>query len=203
MDDQAQEKTDSPDEEKAVSPEELEEAKKKTGLREQAQNEELIEEAKDSEGEDEHDVPSFFIEEGKREKIEIDILFDPKTGRIVSVSRVGIGVDFSEFEHLKHVVEWFEFAVPNYEDLSKYRQRSSIYHRDAGRTLVDGTQLRNFFLVWHMKDWSWRMKDGSKIELSFLSEGQLSEESRALVYALPPILVDVVMTSFERNVVMT
>jgi hypothetical protein len=147
--------------------------------------------------------PSFFIDEKDRQRIELDILCDKKTGKIESISRANIGIDFTQFKYFSHTVEWFEFSVPTYEDMASYRQRSSIYRREAGKMLVDANQLRNFFIVWHLKDWSLRDSRGNKVELSFTDEGALDNATIKVVYKTPPTLLDVLMTTFEKEVVLT
>jgi hypothetical protein len=86
--------------------------------------------------------------------------------------------------------------------MSTYRQRSSIYRREAQQVIVDKLQLRNFMLVWHLKDWNLTDEDGKKVALTLDSNGSLSEESLAMVYAISPTLLDVVMTIFEKDVLL-
>jgi hypothetical protein len=97
----------------------------------------------------------------------------------------------------------FEFSIPNYEDMSSYRQRSAVFRREAGQTIVDKLQLRNHLLVWHLKGWNLTDDDGKKIPLTFDPNGSMSEESLSLVYAMSPTLLDVVMTVFEKDVLLT
>jgi hypothetical protein len=148
-------------------------------------------------------VPSFFVEPTDRVRLDFDLLYDRKTKRIASVARTGLGIDFTELQFYGHTVEWFEFSLPNYEDMSTYRQRCSSYRRDAGKVVVDAIQLRNFLIVWHLKDWSLRDKDGKKIELKFNKEGALEEDSIKKVYQVPPTFIDVVMTNFEKEIILT
>jgi len=147
--------------------------------------------------------PSFFIEEGDRHRVQVDILYNPTNGQIVSISRSNLGLDFSAFTALKFSSEWFEFSIPSYEDMATYRQRSSSYRRDANKVLVDGIQLRNFLLVWHLKDWSMRDRAGQKVALDFAATGALSDESVKRVYKTLPTLVDVVLTILEKDILLT
>jgi len=145
-------------------------------------------------------MPSFFIQSTDRQRIEIDVLFDKKTGKLTSFSRTGLGLDFTQFEYFGHTVEWFEFSIPTYEDITTYRQRCSVYRREAGKMLVDSVQIRNFLLVWHLKDWSLRGADGKKVELVHTDEGALNDESIKRVYKLPSALLDVLLTAFEKDI---
>jgi len=144
--------------------------------------------------------PSFFIKKTARHIVKLDVLSDREDGRVVSVSKAGLGIDFeADFPFLTHSELVFEFSVPNYEDMSTYRQRSSMFRREAQQVIVDKLQLRNFLLVWHLKGWNLTDDEGKKIELAFDPNGSLSEESLAMVYAMSPTLLDVVMTMYEKD----
>ena len=69
--------------------------------------------------------------------------------------------------------------------------------------IVDRLNLRNFLLVWHLKDWNMTDEEGKKVDLMFDPNGSLSEESLAMVYALSPSLVDVVLTGFEKDILLS
>lgn len=147
-------------------------------------------------------APSFFMETDERVRVEVDILSNKKTGAIKSVSRKGMGIDFSSFTHLRHQEVWFEFSQPTYEQLSMYRQRSSTYQRSVGQMLVDKIGLRNYLLVWHLKDWSVTGKDGQKVKLDFDEDGSLDEKSIRRVYSVQPVVMDVVLTVFEKEIML-
>jgi len=184
-------------------------ADKRSGIKEVAQNEEVIaiekEKAEAKKSEDKPVAkPSFFVKKSSRHIILMDVLTSKDDGRIVSVSRSGLGINFEQdFPFMLHTELRFEFSLPNYEDMSTYRQRSSVYRREAQQVIVDRLQLRNFLVVWHLKDWSLTDDNGSKIELRFDDNGSMSEDSLALVYALSPTLLDVVMTIYEKDVLLT
>lgn len=172
--------------------------------KEAAVNAEGIEAEKDKETDDtsESQQPSFFVDESRVE-VQVDVLSSPSSGRIMSVSRAGLGLDFSQFGHLSHSVETFEFSTPTYEQLAMYRQRSAVYRREVGQMIIDKIALRNYFLVWHLKDWSLRDRHGDKVELEHDKDGSLTDASAKKVYALQPILLDVVLTVFERDIMLT
>ena len=183
---------------------EIEAAEKLGGKVEIAMDEMAIEKATGKESQvEESVVPSFFVDENEKVRMEFDVLCDKNTKKISLVARTGMGLDFTQLQYFGHTVEWFEFSVPTYEDLSTYRQRSSVYRRDAGKVLVDAIQLRNFFLVWHLKDWSLRKANGEKVVLGFTPEGALDEDSIKLVYQMPPTMIDVILTSFEKEIIST
>jgi len=180
---------------------------KRTGIRDIAQNPDDIAAAKiNSEivKSEKKDVkPSFFIKRSARHIVKLDILTSKEDGRIVSVAKNGLGIDYEEdFPFMNHTKLEFEFSIPNYEDMSTYRQRSSVYRREAQGMIVDRLQLRNFLLVWHLKRWNLTDDEGKEIELSFDPNGNLSEESMSIVYAVSPTLMDVVMTTYEKEVLL-
>jgi hypothetical protein len=138
----------------------------------------------------------------KRMKIEIDILSLKETGKIVSVSRSGLMDLEKEIPFLFYRKEYFEFTVPTYEDMSSYRQRCGMWRKEAGQMLVDRLQLRNFFLVWHLKDWSLIGKDGKKIELIHDKDGSMSAESIKVMYSVQASILDIVLTAFEKDILL-
>jgi len=191
------------------SPEEVAEEKViiagNDGVTDGAKNVDVLAAALDAEGDDDDEefIPSFFIEEDDRHRVELDCLFEKATKRITSVTRSGVGIDFAKYKSLHHTEEWFEFSVPDYEDVSKYRQRSTVYRQNSGVPVVDSVQVRNFLLVWHLKDWSLRDRNGEKVKLEFEDAGSLTDESVRLVYSLPSAIIDVMLTILERDVLLS
>lgn len=148
-------------------------------------------------------LPSFFVKKSDRHRVEVDILSSTRDGKIVSVSRVGLGLNFQkEFPYLRHERVWFEFSLPNYEDMTTYRQRSASWKREAQQTIVDKLALRNFMLVWHLKDWSLADESGNKVVLEQEESGALTDDSVAKVYAVSPTLIDVVLTLLEKDILL-
>jgi len=181
---------------------------KRSGVKEQAANADVMaiekEKSDDSEKPRVAAKPSFFVEEDKNHRVDVDILSNVETGQVVSVSRTGLGINFEdEFGYLHHERVWFEFTTPTYEDMSTYRQRSGVYRQQAGSVIIDKLQLRNFLLVWHLKDWSLTDVDGNKVELTHENSGALSDASMKKVYGLHPTIIDVVLTTFEKDILLT
>jgi len=177
---------------------------KRTGIKEAAVNAGAMAVEKDKPVTEKKDaMPSFFVDKAERRKIDVDILSSKDDGRILSVSWTGLGIDFSaEKVYLRHDVVWFDFTIPSYEDMFSYRQRSAKFHKEAGQLLVDKLQLRNFFLVWHLKDWSLTDKDGNKVELKHDDDGSLDSESLKKVYAIHPTMLDIVLTRYEKDLLL-
>ena len=185
------------------------EAEKRSGVKEMAQNADVMA-IEQGMAEQVKDVkkplakPSFFVKKDFRNTIEVDVLTSGEDGRIVSVSRTGLNIDFAnDFPFMAHTVLKFIFSMPNYEDMSTYRRRSGVYRREAQQVIVDKIELRNHLLVWHLKDWNLTDGDGKKIELKSNENGALSDESEAIVYALSPTLLDVVMTILEKDALLS
>jgi hypothetical protein len=181
----------------AVDPE----AEKRSGVKEMAHNADAIVDAKPGKT---AAKPAYFIKKSARHKVVMDVLTSTEDGRVVSVSKAGLGIDFEkDFPLMTHAKLIFEFSLPNYEDISSYRQRSSVYRREAQQVIVDKMQFRNFLMVWHLKDWNLTDDDGKKLELICDKNGSLSDESLAVVYAMSPTLMDVVMTAYEKDILLT
>ena len=183
-------------------------AEKLSGIKEVAKNEEVMAIAQDKVAvgkvaEKPAAKPSFFVKKTARHTISVDVLTSKDDGRIVSVSRTGLGIDFGkDFSYMVHTKLDFFFSMPNYEDMSTYRQRSSVYRKEVQQMMVDKLSIRNFLLVWHLKDWNMTDEAGNKIVLTFDHNGTLSDESTAAVYALSPTLMDVVMTVLEKDLLL-
>lgn len=177
---------------------------KRSGIKDMSIDEDAMAMEKEKNVSPEKDaVPSFFIEKSDRRRLEIDILSSKEDGKIVSVSRGGLGLDFKkDFDYLHHDRAWFEFTVPSYEDMSTYRQRCAIYRKEAGQMLVDRLQLRNFMLVWHLKDWSLTDKAGKKVALEHDDDGSLSDKSLKNVYLVHPTIIDIVLTIAEKDLLL-
>lgn len=149
-------------------------------------------------------LPSFFVDKTSMHRIEVDILSSKEDGKIMSISRVGMGLDFeNDFNYLRHSKEWFEFTIPTYEDMSSYRTRCATYHREVGQMLVDKLKLRNYMLVWHIKNWSLTDKSGNKIVLTHDADGSLDDASMKVVYSVHPTILDVILTILEKDVLLT
>jgi len=186
----------------------LREAEESTGIKESGVDQDALDKSKsdsdsDSDSDDQGDsLPSFFVEEDDRVRISVDVLFDKKNGRLVGVSRSGSLGDSEDFNMFGFTTEWFEFTPVGYEDMANYRQKCSVFRKDANRLLADPISLRNFLIVWHLKDWSMKGRDGKKIELNFLDNGALGDGGIKSVYKMHTTLLDVVVTLFEKDMMM-
>lgn len=142
-------------------------------------------------------APSFFMDDGQTVKIDLDIWSDPDTGRILSVTKRG-EIDSEAME--KYVLKtehWFEFSVPNFDDVCIYRQKSSRY---LGKEQVTDINLfRNFILLGHLQGWSLSDKNGNPVEVKREKDGSLSLETVGWINKLHTVVWDIVFTLFERQ----
>lgn len=187
--------------------EDLRQAENSTGIKDAGHNEDAISgvaETQDEQTEEQAEpdiVPSFFVSDEDRIRITVDVLYDKNTGNLVSVSREGV-IDPDQFSTFGHTTEWFEFKPVGYEEMSDYRQRCSEFHQNANRMLTNPVKVRNFLIVWHLKDWSLRDRNGNKVELTFNKQGALDDDTINKVYRINPTLLDVVLTLFEKDMMM-
>jgi len=193
-----------------LTEEQLRENDERMGIRDAAVDTDALAEAEEQGGEAapaEPALPVFFIEGDELSRVEVDILYEKSTGKVKSVSKVELGrlagIDFGSYKHLAHSVEWFDFSTPNYDDMATYRQRSSSYVTSANRMIIDAVKMRNFLLVWHLKAWSLRGSDGKVIELEHDEDGSLTSATIKRVYSVPATILDVVLSIFEKDVLLT
>lgn len=147
--------------------------------------------------ETEKHAPSFFLEEGQRVRVDVDIISNPENGKIMSVVKSGLFESKELSDLLVKTSQWFEFTIPTFEEISLYRQQSSRYIRREN--VVDINSFRNFIIIGHLKDWSLTDKSGEKVVLEKEADGQLTKESLALVNRVHVVIWDVVMTLLERE----
>jgi hypothetical protein len=188
-------------EEKETKEEIIEKADKVEGVKEEAISESVVKSDSDKPVEAKVKRPSFFIQEDDRAKVEVDVMFEKDTGKIVGVTKTG-GMDL-DLLSISSTSEWFEFTIPSYDNMTTYRQRATRFDRELNRTIVDNMRLRNFLIVYHLKDWSMTDRDGNKIELTHEENDALTNESIDQVYSIFPTLLDVVLTLYERDVLIT
>lgn len=143
------------------------------------------------------ELPDYFIDPDEKHKIEAHVVFKKSNGKLLKVVGTTEGANFDD--DVGVAKEWFIFTQPTYDDMATYRQRCTIYSQSAQRMVVDGTQLRHYLLVWHLKDWSLKdRKTGLKIELVHDKAGTLSDESLKAVTNRHPAIIDAAMSQFER-----
>lgn len=150
--------------------------------------------------------PSFLVEENQIVRIDVDVLSDPQTGKILAVFKSGLypdeegpedGNKTSVDDFVVKTKQWFDFSIPNYEEISMYRQQSSRYVNKE--TVIDINTFRNFILIGHLRDWSLTDKNGQKIMFERDLEDRISKDGFKVVNRIPVIIWDVVLTLFEKE----
>jgi len=139
-------------------------------------------------------APIVFMDEGQTADIEIDVISDSSTGKISYVFPKGTAKPedekFFSFTPFK-----FTFSAPNWEQVSLYRQRSSM--NPQGR--LDKNTFRTHLLINHLKSWDIKDSKGNVVELDFDAVGELTKESLVNVNRVPPVILDCVMVMVERE----
>jgi len=69
--------------------------------------------------------------------------------------------------------------------------------------VVDRTQFRSFLLIWHLKSWSLRNRNGEKVELEFDEDGSLAEATLGRLNKALSSMLDVVLTLLERELLIS
>lgn len=150
--------------------------------------------------------PKFFVKPERRRRIEVEILSDPKTGDIQMIAPKSEALKALRLERLGefvHTSHWFEFSIPDYQQMTEYRERCSIVREENEKIFVDPIRLRQFIIIRHLKEWSLTDENGDPCPLVRNVDGSLTSESQDVIYSLPSILVDVVMTAYERDVLLS
>lgn len=148
-------------------------------------------------------TPKLFITGDEEINVEVDVIFNNVDGDILSVVVAELELDVEKIKAIFGYERYkFVFTRPTYDKLNRYRQKSSEFNQEARVTVINQLKLRDFFLVYHLKDWNIKDENGNKIELEFEPNGTLTDETIDIVYGLHPSILDVVITSFERKLLL-
>lgn len=151
--------------------------------------------------------PSLFFKKDSKIEISVDGYHSNETGELQFVLLSNKNEkdkeeekETKELEKLFTKINYkFWFSRIPYDKLNRYRSRSMIYNSEDQNNTINELKLREFFLVFHLVDWDLKDENDKKIELKFDTNGALSDETLNLIYELPSILIDTVLTSFERK----
>jgi len=143
--------------------------------------------------------PQLFIKAEELINIDIEVVFDPYEGDIYSISQPGM-LDASQLESLKVAQYYFKFRPVTYDDMHKYRKEASVYDPKAGELIINRLQLRTFFLINHLRETNLVDSEGNKFVIEIDEEtNNMSLQSIMQIFQTVPALLDVVMTLFERK----
>jgi hypothetical protein len=146
-------------------------------------------------------TPFLFFKKDNRIEIAIDGYHSNETGELQFVlTPDNDEFDQKELESLFTKVTYkFWFSRVPYNKLNRYRSRSMIYNSEDQNNTINELQLREYFLVYHLVDWDLKDEEGNKVELTFDPNGALSDKTLDVIYSLPSILIDAVLTNFEKK----
>lgn len=146
-------------------------------------------------------APFLFFNKNNRIEISVYGYHSQETGELqFAVLEENKDVATEELEKIFTKVNYkFWFSRCPYDKLNRYRSRSMIYNSEDQNNTINELQLREYFLVYHLVDWNLKDENGEKIELKFDPNGALSDETLELIYTLPSILIDIVLSSYEKK----
>ena len=94
----------------------------------------------------------------------------------------------------------FRFSRVPYNRLNVYRQQSMKYNTAERASNVDLLKLREYFWMFHLREWNLEDEHGERVPLVVDPDGTLSSESLRKLYELPASLLDTVIALFERRI---
>jgi hypothetical protein len=145
-------------------------------------------------------IPKLFIKEEDFTEIDVDVLFDAESGEIYSITQAGM-IDTEELSVLVNQKYTFKFKQITYDDMQKYRRGASFFAPQSGEMVINRMTLRQLFLMNHLVDTDIPDEDGSKFEIEIDEEtGIMNGDTASKLFSTAPALLDVVLTLFERSI---
>lgn len=143
--------------------------------------------------------PKLFVSKEDLIEVDIEIVFDPDSGDIYSITQPGL-INTSVLSSLHSVRYVFKFRPVSYDDMQKYRRQSSFYDSEAKDLVINRLTLRSLFMINHLRETDMVDSYGKPFEMKFDEEtDNLSLGTVNKLYETVPALLDVVMTLFERK----
>lgn len=145
--------------------------------------------------------PFLFIKPNEQIEIKVIVVSD-ETGKIESVLNEDFAYIKDTLDALYYNEYTFKFSTINYEKMNKYRQKCMEIDRIKNTQTVNNFKMRDFFIIYHLRAWDVKDENGNVIELKFDVNNALSDESIDKVYSLHPSMIDIVMTSLEKKLLL-
>lgn len=146
--------------------------------------------------------PLFFVDSNQIE-IQIYVIYDQLTGRIINVSVDDISENLKTIQGIDQMVYKFMFTKPNYEQVNTYKQMAMYWDNRVSKTIVNPFKLRNYLILNHLKSWKGVTNQlGQQVNLQIDSDGTLTQQSLQLVYKVNSSIIDVLMTQFESKIML-
>lgn len=145
-------------------------------------------------------IPTIFFKKDSKIEISVDGYHSNETGQLQFVLLSENNNNEETLNQLFTKVNYkFWFSRVPYDKLNRYRSSSMIYNSEDQNNTINQLKLREFFLIFHLIDWSLTDENGKKVELKFDTNKALSDESLQMIYSLPSVLVDTVLATYERK----
>jgi hypothetical protein len=147
-------------------------------------------------------APRLFFKQDSRVEVSVNGYHNNETGELAFVlpAEDKDANDDESFGELFTKVNYkFWFSRCSYDKFNRYRSRSMIYNSEDQNNTINELRLREYLLIFHLVDWNLTDENGKKIELKFDPNKALSDESLKLIYTLPSLLLDVVLSSYEKK----
>ena len=146
-------------------------------------------------------APKIFFKQDSKVEISINGYHSNETGELSFALPADDDDYHSEtfLESFTKVNYKFWFSRCPYDKFNRYRNRCMIYNAEDQNNTVNELKLREFLLIFHLLDWNLTDENGKKIELKFDPNKALSDESLKLIYTLPTMLLDVVLSLYEKK----
>lgn len=148
-------------------------------------------------------IPNIFVNSEDKLDVEVIVFSDRATGEFLSVIVPEIVIKTEDLTAILGVTKYkFVFTKPNYDKMNQYRKSSMEYDPNVQRSVLNPLRLRDYFIIFHLKEWNVKNTDGEISPLTCNTNGSLDDKSTALVYSLHSSILDVVMTTYERKMVL-
>lgn len=144
-------------------------------------------------------LPRIFANKDENVKITVIGYHSKDNGELVAVIPTQLQIEENIDNLLMKEVYQFEFSRMTYDRLNNYKNRSMVYNVQDKTNTINQLKLRQFFLVFHLKNWNLKDQNGAKVELKFDTNNALSDQSLEMVYLLPPNLLDMILSSYEKK----
>lgn len=146
-------------------------------------------------------APKLFFKQDSKVEVSVNGYHSNDTGELAfALPADDKSADTDAFGDMFTKVNYkFWFSRCPYDKYNRYRTRSMIYNSEDQNNTINELKLREYFLVFHLVDWNLIDEDNKKIELKFDPNKALSDSSLELIYTLPTVLIDSVLTAYERK----
>jgi hypothetical protein len=144
--------------------------------------------------------PIVFFEENQTAEIDIAVISEATTGKILYVLPKDVanqsGIEVTDSDKFFVFTPFrFKFSAPNWEQVSLYRQRSSV--NQQGR--LDKNMFKTFILINHLKEWDIKDSKGDIVELDFDINGEVTKESMSKINRVPSSVWDAVLAMVDKE----